>query len=76
MVRFARRNGLKRLKCGEIEFEFSQPPQAKTRAAHRTPGEALGNDFKEPTEDEMLLWSTPSFDDVRSQREAASKERN
>jgi hypothetical protein len=76
-VRFARKNGLKSLKVGEIEFEFSTPPEAKKRkAVSLNEGEPIAADLDNPTEDEMLLWSTDSYDYVREMRKkAASKER-
>lgn len=76
LVRFARKQGLKFLKCGEIEFEFSTPPQPKQRRTATGIGEPLANDFRAPTEDEMLMWSTETFDQMRAQREDAAKEKN
>lgn len=76
LVRFARKNGLKRLKCGDIEFEFTQGPMQEARIPRNAPGEPITTDERPPSEDEFLLWSTPHFDQLRAEREKGSKERN
>jgi hypothetical protein len=76
-VRFARKNGLKSLKMNGIELEFfspNRPPINPTiKGAHGLP---LGTDERLPTDDEMLMYSTESFDHMRLQRESAAKEKN
>lgn len=76
LVRFARKQGLKRLKCGDIEFEFTQGPVQAAKAGKITAGEPLTTDERPPSEDEFLLWSTPHFDQLRAERDKGSKERN
>jgi hypothetical protein len=74
LVRFARKQGLKRLKCGEIEFEFSSPPELKARRQPSV-GDPLSSDIEEPGPDEMLYWSSPHFDLLKADR-AKAKEPN
>lgn len=76
-IKFARKHGLKRLKIGEIDFEFSHPQAATIPGKKDTIGGAPLNDSERmPTEDEMLLWSTSAYDDVRADRTASAKENN
>lgn len=76
LVRFARKQGLKFLKCGEVEFEFSNPSQVRVRAQKGTAGEPLKSDEKMPTDDEMLFRSSPYYDELLNQRENSAKEQN
>lgn len=73
LIAFARANGLKSLKYKGIEFEFSAPqspppPNADTLASLLS---ANDEDAKMPGDDEMLYASSPYFDELRAQREAA-----
>jgi hypothetical protein len=63
LVMFAKSHGIKRLKLGDFEVEIDHP---------KVVGEAIttdgiSQDYK-PTEDEMLLYSTPYFDELVEQR--------
>lgn len=73
LIAFARANGLKSLKYNGIEFEFSAPtipPQTDT--AGSLASLVKENEAEMPSDDEMLYASSPYFDELRAQREAAS----
>lgn len=76
LIAFARANGLKSLKYDGVEFEFSAqppppPPIADTLASLLASAE--DKDAELPPDDELLYASTPYFDELRAQREAATK---
>lgn len=57
LLELAKKNNLKKLKVGEIEFEFDEPAEKETTQS--IGGEALDLDkVPNPTEDEMLFWSS------------------
>lgn len=74
LIAFARANGLKSLKFKGIEFEFSAQQSPPPLANPDTLASLLNAADKEaemPGDDEMLYASSPYFDELRAQREAA-----
>ena len=67
LINFARKQGLKSLKAGDIEFEFSGSPEPKRRKP-LVMGEPLSSDIEMPGDDEMLYASTPYFDHLLAER--------
>lgn len=63
LVMFAKSNGIKRLRLGDFEVEIEN--KKVVGEAIKTDG--IGQDYT-PTEDEMLLYSTPHFDELMEQR--------
>jgi len=63
IVAFAKANGIKKFKLGELEFELE--PQKVVGEA--TISDGISQEYK-PTEDEMLLYSTPFYDELVEQR--------
>lgn len=75
LIELARANGLKRLKHGTTEFEFSTPLPATSDASPLgVPLSSLEPEERPPSDDEMLYASTPYFDELRAEREKASRE--
>jgi hypothetical protein len=64
LVMFAKAHGIRRLKFGEFEFELNQK-----MVGEAIKGDGIGQEYQ-PTEDEMLLYSTPYFDELVEQRRA------
>ena len=77
LVRFAQKHGLKRVKSGDLEIEFSGPvtPKQSTRKPVQ-PGDPLASDMQMPGDDAMLYWSTETYDLMQAQRKEALKENN
>ena len=69
LINVARKSGLKRLKVGDVEFELGVAPQPVDKKSIEPEPEVE----RMPTEDEMLNWSTPFYDDIRETRAQASK---
>lgn len=70
LIQLAKEEGLKTLSFNGIKFELSAQPKSVTSQAGQL--EALTSDIREPTEDEMLLWSTDYYDELRTQRKEAT----
>jgi hypothetical protein len=67
LVTLARRLGIKHLRAGEVEFELAPMSQIpKTIDNPKDPKQTETE--REPTEDEMLLYSTASYDQMRADR--------
>lgn len=71
LIEFARLNGLKALKYKGIEFEFSVPATPPHQSHGNPLASLLDKDAEMPADDELLYASTPYFDELRAQREAA-----
>jgi hypothetical protein len=63
IVAFAKANGIKKFKLGDLEFELEP---SKVVGESIIP-DGIGQEYK-PTEDEMLLYSTPFYDELVEQR--------
>lgn len=73
IVKFCRKNGIKRLKTAEIEIEISQdftPQPRATRSDQPIIQIAREEAERMPSDDEMLMWASPAYDDIREQRKA------
>lgn len=72
LIAFARTHGLKSIKYDGIEFEFSAPPLPPTQLEGTPLASLLDKDAEMPGDDEMLFASTPYYDELRAQRDAAT----
>lgn len=75
IVKFCQKNGIKRFKTADFEIEFLSdfsPKPKPLRSGQERPIVVLGSEEGErmPTDDEMLLWSSPAYDVLREQRKA------
>lgn len=66
LIELAKRENIKRLRFNNIEFEFDVPKQPIVDDMDLTP-KTLADQM--PGDDEMLLYSTPHFDELRAERE-------
>lgn len=67
LIEFAKKHRLKMLVFGDIEIEFFSPDNSQAPA----PATALESvSEREPSEDEMLFYSTSTFDHLREDRNA------
>jgi hypothetical protein len=67
LIELARKHGLKYLKAGEVEFELS-PGSATSKLVDNGTPETETKVEREPTEDEMLNYSSPFYDQIRADR--------
>lgn len=67
LIKIAKDNGLSRLKFYDIEFELkSEPIRSEIPQDQLVPRPSLIEGM--PGDDEMLLYSTPSFDELIAER--------
>ncbi len=62
LIRLAQRAGLKRLKVGEIELELG--PVSRMNSVDKADKETETKTEAPPTDEELLNWSAPMFDQV------------
>jgi hypothetical protein len=72
LITYAKLNGIKRIKVAGLEVEFHEEkgvvyPSSALEMGIPADGEAM------PTEDEMLLWSSPAYDEIKAQRKQATQ---
>ena len=60
LVRFAKKNNLKHVKCGDIEFTFDekQPKTVKEKEQELEPVKIKDMVGDMPNDDDLMLWST------------------
>lgn len=82
LIRLAKKNGLSSLKTPEFELQFFPYEQAERKTKEKPPRVVIKTDSTidpsavMPSEDEMLMWATDSFDEMRAERSASETEHN
>lgn len=78
LTAYAKKNGIREIKFGEVEIKFDtnpQPiPQSKKPSAKPVKGDTIdiSADLEEmPSDDEMLFRSTSYYDELKAQRKQA-----
>lgn len=69
LIKMAKENNLKRVKCLDFEFEFYGEPNPPKSAYAQALDEIENNAQLKPTEDELLYYSTDYDPEVRSKPE-------
>lgn len=78
IIKFCQKNGIKRLKSGDFEFEFNDAillEPAKPRPARAEPPVPMvpeDEGAKMPPDNEMLFFASPFFDQLQTEKQADS----
>lgn len=73
LINLAKKSGLKSLNFDGVSFEFETTTPATAIPSTSSLASPLDDIGEPPREDELLYASTPYYDELRAQREAAKK---